>query len=224
MKKNRPCQSCLSRVLGTIVFVSLLGGPASSRADSSYALTPVSEARLQVLLDQSPQLQFSLVDVMYDSSFPLEDRVFMYFDLSPLPQATPVLSANLTFFLENEHNGVPAAINLFTFYGQSSVQASDWDSGQYDQGFSDATGVRTLDLTTAVQSAFGTDQRFLDLRFSTTADPSAELVIDPAWQSPRVSLTVVLAPEPSALSLLACGLALSAIRRRRCRATAPRDP
>jgi hypothetical protein len=96
------------------------------------------------------------------------DETIIDFDLSGIPQTTPVSNATLTFFVQNQFDdGVTRTIDLSIFYGESTIQAADWYNGVYYQSCGDSYGVHVLDMTSAVQSAIVAGQSFLDLRMST---------------------------------------------------------
>jgi hypothetical protein len=125
----------------------------------------------------------------------LEDRTFIDFDLRGL-QSGPISSATLNFTVQlwgDDHGA--ESIDLFSFYGESTVQASDWDKGIFYTRFLDPAGQHTMDLTSIVQSAVNAGQSYLDLRMSTIDANANVFILSP-------SLTVVAIPEPSAFALL----------------------
>jgi hypothetical protein len=144
------------------------------------------------------------------TSSTFEDRTFMDFDLTGLQQAGAISSATLNFTVQlwgDDHGA--QSIDLYSFYGESTVQASDWDKGAFYTGFLDPAGQHTMDLTGLVQSAVNAGESYFDLRMS-TVDPNANVFI----LSP--SLTVVAVPEPSTFTMLGlCTMTLMIAHRRR---------
>jgi len=183
-----------------------------SARGQTVILTPVDEDCLRTFDSPPFVCGWGYGSVMLQGD--VEDRTIIDYNLSGIPRGIPVSNATLTFFVQTQNRSLSSTIDLFTFYGESAVQASDWNNGAFYQSFVDTFGVHELDLTSAVQSAVAAGQSFLDLRMSTTTGLCSDF-IDPSWQSPGDSLTVALVPEPASLSLLAFGMfGLTLLRRR----------
>src|SRR5262249_3427879 len=134
------------------------------------------------------------------------DQTIIDFALSGIPQGTQISSATLSFFIQTQHNGISQQpLSVFMFSGESAIQATDWNKGTLFAIFGDTYGLQSWDLTSAVQSAINSGTSFLDLRIATT-DPQSVTIIDPSWQSPRLSLNIVAVPEPETAKLLVCGI------------------
>jgi hypothetical protein len=177
-------------------------------AQSNISLTPVAEDGLRQWVGSKPfVLGWGYGDVFNQSD--AIDQTVIDFKLNGFEQGTRISSATLTFFLQAQHSGSFAApIDIATFYGESTIQAGDWNGGSYFASFADPYGIQNWDITSAVQSAINAGTDFLDLRMSTT-DPQCVANIDPSWQSPRLSLDIMLVPEPSALEMLVFSIGLT---------------
>jgi hypothetical protein len=140
----------------------------------------------------------------------LEDRTIIDFNLGDIPQGSVISSATLTFFIQNQNTDAIRTIDLSTFYGESTVQATDWNNGVYNESFGDDYGIHNLDVTSAIQSALNSSQSLPDLRMS-AGQYLVRSFIDPNWQSPNASLTVVIVPEPNILALLGCSAGLGIV-------------
>lgn len=191
-----------------------MGLSMSANGQTSYTLSAASEDGLREFPPGSGAftLGWGYGSVMVQSA---EDRTIMDFNLGSLPQGANIYSATLNFFIQNQNgDGLTRLINLYTFYGESSVQATDWSNGNYYGNTGDAYGIHNLDVTSAVQSALGQGQDLLDFRMS-AGTPSVNVFIDPSWRSGVASLTVIVAPEPGIMTLLACGAGLLCLRPRK---------
>jgi len=157
-------------------------------------LTPIQEDNLRTIYGIAPfACGWGYGGVINSSSYPMEDRTIIDFDLSSI-SATSVSNATLTFFIQNQQNGEKSIIDIFTFYDESTIQTNDWNEGIFYQSFGDDYGIHTLDLTSAVQSAINAGHNFLNLRMSTLTTNSSYFIIDPPWRGTRLNLTVISIP------------------------------
>lgn len=140
------------------------------------------------------------------------DQTIADFELSGFTPGTQISSATLTFFDQVQHGGnTPQPLDLYTFSGESAVQATDWNTGTYFNSYADPYGLENLDVTAAVQSAINAGDNYLDFRFATT-DPDCVDIIAPPWRSPGLTLDIVeVVPEPNTGGILLCGLGIAII-------------
>ena len=157
-------------------------------------LIPTQEDCLRVINGIGPFVcGWGYGGVMNDTSRsiePVEDRTVFDFDISNLSTIS-ISNATLTFFIQNQQNGVTTStVDVFIFYGESVVQTNDWNEGTYYQNFLDTYGMHSLNFTAAVKNAIADGQHFLDVKLLTVTDMSPCLVIDPPWQSIRLNLII----------------------------------
>jgi hypothetical protein len=191
-------------IIGSLCLTVLaLGFPCwSARGANIFTFAPTAENGLRILDGSGPFFVAELGgDVHLESN--MEDRTIMDFNLSGIPQGSVVSSATLTFPIQNQNTDLVRMINLSTFYGESSIQVADWNNGSFYMSFGDDYGIHNLDVTSAVQSALGSNQNLLDFRM-TAGQYLVRSFIDPNGGSPNTRLTVVLVPEPGISALLGC--------------------
>lgn len=145
-------------------------------------LNPVAFDGLRQWSGQSPfVLGWGYGDVF--SGNPVDETI-ADFGLSGFTPGTQISSATLTFFDQVQHGGnTPQPLELYTFSGESAVQASDWGAGTFFNSYADPYGLENLDVTAAVQAAINAGDNYLDFRFATT-DPECVDIIAPPGDPP----------------------------------------
>jgi len=186
--------------------VLILAAPfLCGKARGQVILTPVATDFLVMDGQQAPFTAGSGYGSVYGYQGPqpyddIQRETVIDFNISGLQQTPSVSNATLTLSVQNLLNGVPVTIpiNISTFYGESNVQAGDWNKGAYCLSFGAlnvAQYVYTLDLTLAVQAAVDQGESFLDVELSTPETPILEspLFID----APSGGSLTVIATGPS---------------------------
>ena len=143
------------------------------------------------------------------------DVTVMDFDISGIPQNSTISSATLGFLGENIDPNTIRTIGVYTFYGESVVQPSDFYAGSFATTFlsSYAAGQftnETVDVTAAVQSAVNASEQLLDLKLA-GLDEGTRVFLEGPYEL-SIAYTV---PEPRVFTILTCGLVLASAWRRR---------
>ncbi len=174
-----------------VIILSLLSAPAFGQI-----LNPVAFDGLRQWAGSSPfVLGWGYGDVFGGGN--VSDETVADFQLSSFAPGAVISSATLTFFDQVQHGGnTPQPLNLFTFFGESAIQAADWKQGTYFNSYADPYGLENLDVTAAVQSAINAGVSFLDFEMTTT-DPECVDIIAPPWRAPGLTLEITVVPEPN---------------------------
>ena len=212
---NRTLITSTIRLVAVSV-LSLLGASAFGQN-----LNPVAFDGLRQWTGESPfVLGWGYGDVFGGGN--VIDETVADFQLSGFAPGTKISSATLTFFDQVQHGGNTAQpLNVYTFDGESAIQATDWNKGAYFNSYADPYGLENLDVTAAVQSAINAGVSFLDFELTTT-DPECVDIIAPPWRSPGLTLDLTVAPEPNAGKALVGCIALLLIYDRTRRSAASR--
>ena len=208
MRKTRTNKQIFGTCWLAVLILILPGGLARGQI---YNLNPVAFDGLRELPAGSPpfELGWGYGSLTYGSE--AIDETVADFSLSGFSPGAHISSANLVFYMQTQDAGsTPLPISLYTFYGESAIQTSDWNNGVFYQSFADPDGVTTWNITSAVQTAINNGATYFDIRMATT-DGGCSVFIAPDWQSPGLSLDITAVPEPSTPQILAWSAGLAYI-------------
>jgi hypothetical protein len=146
-----------------------------------------------------------------ESSLFGETRAILEFDVSSLPDFAPILSATLSFDVDPSLTDVAFEFVVGTYDGDLTLSAGDFSPTFDDASFYSSgsfIGFTHFDLDVSSFLGATVDPSLVPaFNFRTTSSISGTLL--------NASLEVIAVPEPGAAGLLATGLLLLALPRRR---------
>ncbi|MEE4118845.1 MAG: VPLPA-CTERM sorting domain-containing protein [Paracoccaceae bacterium] len=208
------------------VIIGLLTAPASA---ATYSLLPTADGDVRTFGGDAVDTTTAFISVS-QSGGNINNGVLVY-DLSPIPDTASILSARLDVtlnrFISNTPalNPAPAAVDLFVFAGDGTVDISDY-SATGTQVFDDTTpaggtggDVRSFTFTdvTSLESLLGGN--LATIRFETDSFASLQFasnessLYSPATLVIETETTPI--PLPGGLPLLAAALGVTAVVKRR---------